>query len=388
MENKNIYVGHRYVPKIMGEHDSTQSYEGLSIVTHEGASYTSKKYVPIGVEINNEEYWVITGNYNAQLEHYRSEVSELNKKVNKDLTNVKNLMENSIVDTGYGIVYGGKVIKNTPSKMSVIVEELKVYTKKGKVVNINDTILQISNAHETLRRRDLIYIDNDGEIKVEEGTPSYEGTPPETKGIPLAIVTIKEGVTTIESNQILDIREYRLSSNELSEEIQVAKFSNARSNRVSDGIISEMLDIAQGYVSKRSLFNYGAKDAFYNINGQIYKQNNGSYEMTCSTFCHLLAKGISFENSRYNGKRNNIVNTNFNNDYEVYEGFVTFRWAEWAYNNGFMFKPKEDLSDLQAGDMLMLRFRKPEHQLVNRDSAFKLIEHSAMFVEKRKHGLM
>ena len=26
MENKNVYVGHRYVPKIMGEHDKTQSY--------------------------------------------------------------------------------------------------------------------------------------------------------------------------------------------------------------------------------------------------------------------------------------------------------------------------------------------------------------------------
>src|SRR5699024_4552016 len=92
---RNVYVGHRYVPKVMGEWDKTESYEGLSIVTNEGTSYTSKKRVPKGIDILNEEYWVVTGNYNAQIEEYRKDVRELEKEVDKksDQSYVDNLNE-------------------------------------------------------------------------------------------------------------------------------------------------------------------------------------------------------------------------------------------------------------------------------------------------------
>src|SRR5699024_5182736 len=99
MENKNIYVGHRYVPKIMGEHDSTQSYEGLSIVTKEGTSYTSKKHVPVGVDILNEEYWVVTGNYNAQVEHYRQDVRNMENKVNTKMNDTIDSVNTKMNDT-------------------------------------------------------------------------------------------------------------------------------------------------------------------------------------------------------------------------------------------------------------------------------------------------
>lgn len=74
MENSRTYVGKRYVPKIMGEWDKSVNYEGLSIVTYEGNSYTSKQRVPVGMDILNEEYWVVTGNYNVQIEAYRTDV--------------------------------------------------------------------------------------------------------------------------------------------------------------------------------------------------------------------------------------------------------------------------------------------------------------------------
>lgn len=84
-EQKQIYIGHRYVPKIVGEWDITKSYEGLTVVVNEGGSYTSKKAVPVGVALTNNEYWVITGNYNAQIENYREEV----KQNSTDLSNYK-----------------------------------------------------------------------------------------------------------------------------------------------------------------------------------------------------------------------------------------------------------------------------------------------------------
>ena len=70
------YIGARYVPIIADpiEWSSANSYEPLTIVTNEGNSYTSRQFVPTGIDIDNENYWAATGNYNAQIEQYRQEV--------------------------------------------------------------------------------------------------------------------------------------------------------------------------------------------------------------------------------------------------------------------------------------------------------------------------
>lgn len=70
------YIGARYVPLFADpiQWDSTKTYEPLTIVYSDGNSYTSKQYVPAGIQIDNETYWALTGNYNAQIEQYRAEV--------------------------------------------------------------------------------------------------------------------------------------------------------------------------------------------------------------------------------------------------------------------------------------------------------------------------
>lgn len=52
----------------------TRSYEALNVVINDGNSYTAKQDVPVGVQITNEDYWLETGNYNAQIERYRQDV--------------------------------------------------------------------------------------------------------------------------------------------------------------------------------------------------------------------------------------------------------------------------------------------------------------------------
>lgn len=71
------YIGSRYVPLFAdpAEWSSEKSYEPLTIVLHEGNSYTSKQAVPVGVDIGNGKYWVETGNYNQQVEQYRRETA-------------------------------------------------------------------------------------------------------------------------------------------------------------------------------------------------------------------------------------------------------------------------------------------------------------------------
>lgn len=77
------YVGSRYVPIFADpiEWDNHRSYESLTIVTHDGESYTSKCNVGPGIDITNERYWAKTGAYNAQVAQYREEVKDLSAQV-------------------------------------------------------------------------------------------------------------------------------------------------------------------------------------------------------------------------------------------------------------------------------------------------------------------
>lgn len=91
----NKYVGARYVPLITGQWNQNVAYEPLTVVLYEGNSYTSRCYVPIGINITNETYWALTGNYNAQVEQYRQEtervanrVEEVNTNLTEDITEI------------------------------------------------------------------------------------------------------------------------------------------------------------------------------------------------------------------------------------------------------------------------------------------------------------
>lgn len=70
------YVGARYVPLFADplEWSDAIGYEPLTVVLHEGNSYTSRQSVPVGIDIGNATYWAETGSYNAQIEAYRREV--------------------------------------------------------------------------------------------------------------------------------------------------------------------------------------------------------------------------------------------------------------------------------------------------------------------------
>ena len=80
------YTGMRYVPVFADppEWSSANSYEALEIVIHEGNSYTSKTFVPVGIDISNSAYWALTGNYNAQVEQYRQEVQKFDGRITKN----------------------------------------------------------------------------------------------------------------------------------------------------------------------------------------------------------------------------------------------------------------------------------------------------------------
>ena len=77
------YIGAKYVPTFANpfEWDNLREYEPLTIVTYNGTAYTSKQTVPVGTALSNTDYWVVTGNYNAQVEAYRQDVEAYRKDV-------------------------------------------------------------------------------------------------------------------------------------------------------------------------------------------------------------------------------------------------------------------------------------------------------------------
>ena len=105
------YVGARYVPKVMGVWNKALQYEALSIVTYAGNSFTSKIPVPPNIDISNGTYWVNTGNYNAQVEAYRTETVQLKTDLNNEITNRKNADKDNILWIGdsYSVNYNHKL---------------------------------------------------------------------------------------------------------------------------------------------------------------------------------------------------------------------------------------------------------------------------------------
>lgn len=125
---QNTYVGMRYVPLFDGDWNSEKDYEPLTVVNMEGNSYTSKTFVPAGVNpVGNIDYWAESGNYNAQIEAYRQEVLQYNERIqtNADAIAALDAKEDSDV----------KILEG------------KINTKKadvfsGKIVCIGDSYLQ------------------------------------------------------------------------------------------------------------------------------------------------------------------------------------------------------------------------------------------------------
>lgn len=80
------YIGARYVPKFStvndGVWDNKYTYETLEIVKHNNDFYTSKKPVPVGIDIANTEYWVLTGG------NYAEEIQNLNTRVTTAENNI------------------------------------------------------------------------------------------------------------------------------------------------------------------------------------------------------------------------------------------------------------------------------------------------------------
>lgn len=154
MDQESIYIGNRYVPKLVGEWNQLKDYEGLSIVTLNGSSYTSKKTVPAGVDISNEEYWVKTGDSNGELIQFKEEFTEKLGKTRE----YENILSYGADPTG------------TLSSYNALLNAIKRSNEKGTTVYIpqgNYLIDQTIDFNELPRLLTSDLGDYDYRIKIE-----------------------------------------------------------------------------------------------------------------------------------------------------------------------------------------------------------------------------
>lgn len=149
----NKYVGNRYVPKQCGDWDNTKNtqYESLSVVQYGGASYTSKQNVPKGIDILNPLYWVLSANYNAQVEVYRQDVINYGNTVNSYSNTINTINEQSqttierLKDIHINVKDWGAIGNSFYVDWSNM-NDIKYYTNDTKNVISNDDTVSIDEA--------------------------------------------------------------------------------------------------------------------------------------------------------------------------------------------------------------------------------------------------
>lgn len=82
------YIGARYIPRFMGNHDLTQIYEGLDIVDNGmGTSYIAKQPVPAGTPLTNTTYWAVYGASSGAIINLQNQIDDLvNMYLHRDYT--------------------------------------------------------------------------------------------------------------------------------------------------------------------------------------------------------------------------------------------------------------------------------------------------------------
>lgn len=164
------YIGARYVPLFADplQWDNERTYEPLTIVQHQGNSYTSRQLVPTGIDITNEDFWALTGNYNAQIEQYRAEVQTFDGRITQNATDIAAANESIAAETSRATAKEGELqneitavqslantnkndITGLETKVSTLDQKEKVLNdiRPGNVVFVGDSITNGQGASTT-----------------------------------------------------------------------------------------------------------------------------------------------------------------------------------------------------------------------------------------------
>lgn len=189
------YIGARYVPTFANpiQWNSNVAYEALTIVTHMGNSYTSRKPVPAGTPITDSDYWANTGIFNAQVEHLIDEIDDINTQIgnmSRDIDDISHALSgenlggkkilvfgDSLSDTNISLSWAhpnwvSQLISDLPSDATVINNSLS-----GRRLSGTNGVADLLTSDTNIASADILIIFaglNDWQYGVELGTAASQ----------------------------------------------------------------------------------------------------------------------------------------------------------------------------------------------------------------------
>lgn len=154
-----LYVGARYVPKIVGTWSNGKEYEPLSVVNHNGNSYTSKISVPVGIDISNTDYWIQTGNYNAQVESLRATVNANTASVEQYRHDVSSIAEKTVNENKTALFIGME-----PVVHGTCTNDKPVFENIGEILGFKNSFYSYVNLSAVYKYNSEFLFNNANEI--------------------------------------------------------------------------------------------------------------------------------------------------------------------------------------------------------------------------------
>ena len=162
--------------------------------------------------------------------------------------------------------------------------------------------------------------------------------------------------------------------------------------RNTEGIINQILDVCKSYTDNFDKIVYGNQ---YTAWDSEVKTVDGKYQLDCSSFINLLIHGVTFNNSRYNGKNDNYGSPLFFQGINSYEYRLANQIAKFCVENGYAFTPNSDFSNIRAGDLVFYSWKGydtnpgnyTQAQIDFHNNAFMKIDHIAMYLNQKNDNI-
>lgn len=278
------YIGARYVMKFADpiQHDSTKTYEPLTVVQDIGVSYVSKQYVPTGIAINNTDYWIEMAQYNAQIEQYRQEVIAYDGRITAN-TNAIDAVEALLPDTDFTST---NTVKDAIDAVSDVIPASS-FTSSSTV---KDAIDSVAN--------DLSTLDDNLAAIIPDGAFDAEHTIKDAiDAVATDVETLENSIPATIDNRLNQLRHY---------------------GGITTGTLQAIYECACTYMRDNIVYRHRksgepdrleADNAWNYTDGPEVVMVDGvpKYAINCSALINLVMSGVPYDSSAYNlGTGHNI----------------------------------------------------------------------------------
>ena len=293
------YIGARYVPMFADpiEWDDSLIYEPLTVVKNQGASYVSRREVPEGIPLDNEDYWILWADFNAQLQHYIDIVNTFDTRIDTIEDNLP-IADFSSANTVKDVIDAlGALLPTTDFSSANTVKD--VMDALGALLPTTD----FSSANTV---KDVI--DALGSLLP---TTEFDSTH-----------TVKDALTpsTVFTNDFSNLQETSINGGYIEYDSVGDKLVNvANPNRALSGSYGAMtnplpiLQMTNGYRLATNI-KYGNEYTATNLNSNydgwepayMHMDDQNKMNIDCTTFVILVMMGIFFGDSTYTNGKNNV----------------------------------------------------------------------------------